>query len=47
MAVSNISNNKKVYVPDDFKPWREFLDRVQKTITKKHCDGKVIKWGGK
>ena len=43
MAVGNI-NKVDRYVADDFKPYREFIDRVHKIITKKHCDGKVIKW---
>ncbi len=44
MPIGNISNTPKGYVVDDFKPYREFLDHIFKIITKKRCDGKVLKW---
>ncbi len=45
MPISNVGK-AEVYVGDDFKDWREFLEALRKELDKTRCDGKVIKWRG-
>ena len=45
MAIDNVEK-VEVYVGDDFKDWREFLEALRKELDKTPCDGEVIKWRG-
>ncbi len=48
MAVSNegfkFDEDILVYVPDEFKPYREYLKLMIKILSKTKPYGKVIKW---